>query len=835
MTFFTPNVVHRFFVSFICITLIAVILRYCWFDAQDPFKCGALLNGGEWLDQPPLDSDNIPTKWQPPGCITRKYTTQDISSCFQKRRAVFVGDSTIRQIFWATAQALDKTADPSKIEKHVDILFEREGVTLEFIWDPFLNSSRLQAELSSYHDGKKEFKEGEAEENPISLMLMGTGLWYARHENVNGFKKWKDAIDNVVVHMRATRKDLSKSDLMLLSPVLVPAWKHLNADRKQTIKPQEISAMNQYLNQLSSLGLDVVWSFNKMTYNLPQNLESSGIHVVESIAEKQADILLNMRCNSQLPQKYPYDKTCCSRYQPPNYQQWFGLVFVLAVLPLLSYMRSRSSEIHSKTSKSPWIPSDPVGHALLVFGLAVVYCFYADRTQVFNKAFKNYGSMDFILLTILAGAFGIFTIRHSSPTGVDQSFLSRGQTEEWKGWMQFIILIYHYTGASKIAGIYGFIRITVAAYLFMTGYGHTVFFYSKKDYSFKRVASVLVRLNMLSLVLPYMMRTDYLFYYFAPLVSFWFLVVWGTMRVGAKYNSNTRFLFAKIILSAAFVTALMKFSGILETIFHAFGLLAKTQWDVKEWRFRVFLDMWIVYVGMVIAILALKIKETSFSNQPSWRFWKRLTVIISIVSLPLYFHFQTTRENKFVYNAYHPYISWIPILSFIVLRNATSRLRNFHSRGFAWLGRCSLETFTLQFHVWMAADTHGLLDLGVFGNHNRVLNLIVATLVFFYVSHCVSEETGVLTTWVLEAGKKSLPSTLRGSSLPLTNMDMTAATKNRKVEETGLEGQLAEQAAAGETKMEVGRKSKLCLYWGNLKLRIGVILVGMWIMNLTYR
>lgn len=44
----------------------------------------------------------------------------------------------------------------------------------------------------------------------------------------------------------------------------------------------------------------------------------------------------------------------------------------------------------------------------------------------------------------------------------------RDQTEEWKGWMQVMFVWYHYFAAEEW---YNYIRVCVACYVWMTGFG----------------------------------------------------------------------------------------------------------------------------------------------------------------------------------------------------------------------------------------------------------------------------------------------------------------------------------------------------------------------------
>ena len=370
----------------------------------------------------------------------------------------------------------------------------------------------------------------------------------------------------------------------------------------------------------------------------------------------------------------------------------------------------------------------------------------------------------------------------------------------------------------------------------MTGFGHTVFFYKTGDYSLRRFASVLVRLNLLSAVLPYVMRTDYLFYYFAPLVTFWFVVIYVTMRIGRSRNHSTVFLMSKISLSAIMVTALTIIPGVLEGIFLILQHTCNVHWNVVEWRFRVFLDMFIVYVGMLAGVFYVRISDSLHKGTTDYEIFDIVTkhlcliravfVVASLVIPPTFWALTRRSPDKYDYNWWQPYISPLPVLSYMILRNSHRHFRNYYSSIFAWLGRCSLETFTLQYHIWLAGDTKGLLRLGVFGRDGtggRLADFIILTPIFLWVSWHTANATNTLTKWIIDPkeGKRDVDS---------ENTELNGLLSSSRLKSEGL--------LAHPSSKKVGRKGMpsfvgrlMALVKDDLRIRLALIWGILWILN----
>jgi hypothetical protein len=380
----------------------------------------------------------------------------------------------------------------------------------------------------------------------------------------------------------------------------------------------------------------------------------------------------------------------------------------------------------------------------------------------------------------------------------------------------------------------------------MTGYGHTTFYLMKSDFGFLRIAQVLVRLNLLTVALAYAMDTDYLFYYFAPLVSFWFLNIYATLFIGSRFNDRILFVLGKIVISMTITTALFTHTFLLEVFF---GLLAKfcnIRWSAREWAFRVSLDIWVVYFGMLVAIAYIKIRELRLIDHPRWNTVRHGSILVSAVALVWFFAFELNQPSKFTYNKWHPFISIIPVLAFVVLRNATPILRSASSRLFAFIGTCSLETFILQYHFWLAADTKGIL-LFIPGTRWRPINLVFSTIVFVWLSYKVAGATGELTNWIC-GGKKRLPINAPPVQVPQTTEAIPLVTRNDEegVEKRGPMGtdsdtpngsRWIDRLAAGSSNNPGFRMVTSGSSWGekfSLPIKTVLVMAVLWAINMAW-
>ncbi|KAM7121429.1 N-acetylneuraminate (7)9-O-acetyltransferase isoform 3-T3 [Molossus nigricans] len=443
---------------------------------------------------------------------------------------------------------------------------------------------------------------------------------------------------------------------------------------------------------------------------------------------------------------------------------------ITSIAPLLEKL--------AKTSDVYWVLQDPVYEDLLSENRKMITnekidAYNEAAVSILNSSTRNSKSNVKMFSvskliaqeTIMESLDGLHLPESSRET---TKVLNREQTDEWKGWMQLVILIYHISGASTFLPVYMHIRVLVAAYLFQTGYGHFSYFWIKGDFGIHRVCQVLFRLNFLVVVLCIVMDRPYQFYYFVPLVTVWFMIIYVTLAlwpqiIQKKANGSCFWHFGlllKLALLLLCICFLAYSQGAFEKIFSLWPLSKcfELKGNVYEWWFRWRLDRYVVFHGMLFAFIYLALQkrqilsegkgEPLFSNKIS-----NVLLFISVVSFLTYSIWASSCKNKAECNELHPSVSVVQILAFILIRNIPGYARSVYSSFFAWFGKISLELFICQYHIWLAADTRGILVL-IPGN--PMLNIIVSTFIFVCVAHEISQITNDLAQIIIPKDNASL-------------------------------------------------------------------------------
>eukprot|EP00095_Tigriopus_kingsejongensis_P006689 maker-scaffold25_size650667-snap-gene-1.20 protein:Tk06689 transcript:maker-scaffold25_size650667-snap-gene-1.20-mRNA-1 annotation:"conserved hypothetical protein" len=732
--------------------------------------------------------------WQPWGCMMHKYTQGDAERCFRynefygrQSHFVFVGDSRIRQTFHALRRLVASGLEPLDIDDeypaHFDLNWESpvQNLKLNFYWAPMMNETMIGA-----IDHLKV--------NPPSVLVIGSGL-----HTIKMFNNSKSALLQYQQNLSHIGQKLeefgSKTHVLwMIQPPVNNAQLH---ESRKMITNEAIFEYNAVARRLFQPSSRVtLWESVPSLVQEFINELTDGIHLPIPALHQAILMLLNLQCNDNMNF---HDGSCCKSSDSPTSLQIFafGFLFVCSALLPFIFVYQRCCQYHSyrsvpvdDTSDASHglmslyhvlvAPSNPaigspvnssaLGHDLKTFlwaitklAMILTYFYVCDRTNYFMKENKNFTPLNFWLPVLYVLVLGIFFNEQAKAT----RFLHREQTDEWKGWMQLVILIYHFTGASLALPIYLHIRVLVAAYIFLSGYGHFFYVWNNGNMGIERFLQVLFRMNFLTLVLCVVMNRPYQEYYFVPLVSFWFSLQYLILALPPKITMQSSesqpmhcfYLIVKVLLMLGIISVLHLSEVFFEKVFLTRpwkALFVSTDDDIREWWFRWTLDRYSMVFGTMFAFsVALGHRYKLLDDVTGGSLWSRSTCafvgILAGSGLAAFLAFALYCTGKEYCNSLHCYVSVIPIGSFILLRNLFGAIRSRYSSFFAWFGRISLELFIAQYHIWLAADTHGVLVL--IPNY-PVVNLILTSFIFICAAHEIHVITMTLLPFVVPSDFK---------------------------------------------------------------------------------
>jgi N-acetylneuraminate 9-O-acetyltransferase len=136
--------------------------------------------------------------------------------------------------------------------------------------------------------------------------------------------------------------------------------------------------------------------------------------------------------------------------------------------------------------------------------------------------------------------------------------------------IQVLFLLYHYFEAREA---YNGIRVLIAGYVWMTGYGNFSYYYRTNDYSIGRFAQMMWRLNFLVIACCIVLRNSYMLYYICPMHTLFTVLVYSVLGIGNEVNGTRLGMGLKIVASVVVVTAVWDIDGVFNAIWRPFSFI----------------------------------------------------------------------------------------------------------------------------------------------------------------------------------------------------------------------------------------------------------------------
>ncbi len=349
------------------------------------------------------------------------------------------------------------------------------------------------------------------------------------------------------------------------------------------------------------------------------------------------------------------------------------------------------------TETKGWTGKKDFFQAQLKVALVLAVARIGDRWEPSYPRNDNHNMTLFWAFHAILLILAVATWTHVPPRDPSSdrvTLLSRPQTEEWKGWMQFAFIMYHYYRAWSA---YNWIRVFVSSYVWMTGFGNFLYFDKKRDFSIERIVSMFLRINYFPLLLSWVTGVSLDLYYVVPLHTVGFFMTLITCRLAFFLQERYEVEYNKSRIAAIAICLLV------HVLFYETKAVNFLLFFSKEIHVRFQIDKYSAWIGIVFGYAMKRI-----SVYMSWAYGREFRPVLAwgqrlggVGMIALWYFSFGYISDKFTYNPIHPFIFIFPLTGWLMIRNSSKYLCNSHSTFLEFLGRNTLETYVLQFHLFM--------------------------------------------------------------------------------------------------------------------------------------